>query len=106
LPLLEKALALRQSFAPLSDPPPVTLPQAPLHFTVQTLLPIYQKDASSIGKVYVLESVGSIIGGLLMTFLLIQYLNSFEIALIISLINAVVAAILIWPAPKIIEPSC
>jgi spermidine synthase len=58
-----------------------------------------EKDVSSIGKVYVLESIGAIIGGLLMTFLLIQYLNSFEIALIISLINAVISALLVWPVP-------
>jgi spermidine synthase len=59
-----------------------------------------EKDASSIGKVYVLEGIGSIIGGLLMTFLLIQYLNSFEIALIISLTNALISTILVWPAPR------
>jgi spermidine synthase len=59
-----------------------------------------EKDASSIGKVYVFETIGSIIGGLLMTFLLIQYLNSFEIALIISLINALISTILVWPAPR------
>ena len=34
-----------------------------------------REDASSIGKVYVLETIGSIIGGLLLTFLLIQYVN-------------------------------
>ena len=80
---------------------PVTLPQGALFTYGCKLYSQYiRKDVSSIGKVYVLESIGAIIGGLLMTFLLIQYLNSFEIALIISLINAVVAAILIWPAPK------
>src|SRR4030042_4369717 len=35
-----------------------------------------------------------------MTFLLIQYLNCFEIALIISLINALISTILVWPAPR------
>jgi len=59
-----------------------------------------RQDASSIGKVYVLETIGSIIGGLLMTFLLIRYLNSFEIAFIISLMNALISAILVWPTAR------
>jgi spermidine synthase len=59
-----------------------------------------REDASSVGKVYFFESTGAIIGGLLMTFLLIRYLNSFEIAFIISLINALAAATLVWPAPR------
>jgi spermidine synthase len=56
-----------------------------------------REDASSIGKVYVLETIGSIVGGLLMTFLLIQYLNSFEIAFIISLANTLISIFLLWP---------
>lgn len=56
-------------------------------------------DASSVGKVYVLETVGSIIGGLGVTFLLIQYFNSFEIAFLISLMNASISAVLLWPTP-------
>jgi spermidine synthase len=56
-----------------------------------------REDASSIGKVYVLETIGSIIGGLLITFLLIQYLNSFEIAFIISLANTLISIFLLWP---------
>jgi spermidine synthase len=80
---------------------PVTLPQGALFTYGCKLYSQYiRKDVSSIGKVYVLESIGSMIGGLLMTFLLIQYLNSFEIAFIISLMNAVAAAILVWPTPR------
>ena len=80
---------------------PVTLPHGALFTYGCKLYSKYIKeDVSSIGKVYVLESIGSIIGGLLMTFLLIQYLNSFEIALIISLINALISTILVWPAPR------
>jgi spermidine synthase len=81
---------------------PVTLPQGALFTYGCKLYSQYiRKDVSSIGKVYVLESIGSMIGGLLMTFLLIQYLNSFEIAFMISLMNAVVAAILVWSTPKL-----
>ena len=56
-----------------------------------------RKDASSVGKVYIFETIGAIIGGLLMTFLLIQYLNSFEIAFIISLTNTLISIFLLWP---------
>jgi spermidine synthase len=55
-----------------------------------------REDASSIGRVYVLETTGSIIGGLLITFLLIQYLNSFEIAFSISFMNALISIPLLW----------
>ncbi len=57
----------------------------------------FREDASSVGKVYVLETVGSILGGLGITFLLIQYLNSFEIAFLISLLNALISVFLLWP---------
>jgi spermidine synthase len=60
----------------------------------------FREEASSIGKVYVLETIGSIIGGLGVTFLLIQYLNSFEIAFWISLMNASVSVLLLWPHSK------
>jgi len=56
-----------------------------------------REDASSIGKVYVLETIGSIIGGLLLTFLLIQYVDSFAIAFIISLANTLISIFLLWP---------
>lgn len=77
---------------------PVTLPHGAL-FTYGCKLysQYFKEDASSIGKVYVFETVGSIIGGLLITFLLIQYLNSFEIAFGISLANALISIFLLWP---------
>ena len=56
-----------------------------------------QEEASSIGKVYVLETIGSIIGGLILTFLLIQYVHSFDIAFIISLANTLISIFLLWP---------
>jgi spermidine synthase len=80
---------------------PVTLPHGALFAYGSKLYSQYIKeDASSIGKVYVLETIGSIIGGLLMTFLLIQYLNSFEIAFAISLMNALISAMLLWPTSR------
>jgi spermidine synthase len=59
-----------------------------------------REDASSIGKVYVLETIGSIMGGLGLTLLLVQHLNSFEIAFLISLMNALVSVVLLWPTSR------
>ncbi len=85
---------------------PVTLPQGVL-FTYGCKLysQRIKKDVSSIGKVYILETIGSIVGGLLMTFLLIQYLNSFEIAFIISLTNTLISTFLLWPRPSSFKPA-
>ena len=57
----------------------------------------HQEDAASIGKVYILETIGSIAGGLLITFLLIQYFNAFEIAFAVSLTNTLISVLLLWP---------
>jgi len=81
---------------------PVTIPHGALFTYGSKLFAQYvRQDASSIGKVYVLENTGSIIGGLLITFLLIQYLNSFEIAFMVSLTNVLVSVILVWPSPRL-----
>jgi len=57
---------------------PVTLPQGALFtYGCKIYFQYVRKDVSSIGKVYVLESIGSIVGGLLMTFLLIRYFDTF-----------------------------
>ena len=80
---------------------PVTLPYGALFTYGCKLYSQYARDgASSVGKVYLLETLGSIIGGLLLTFLLIQYLNSFEIAFLISLTNLLIAAFLLSPIPN------
>lgn len=81
---------------------PVSLPHGALFtYGCKIFSRSLREDASSIGKVYVLETIGSIMGGLLMTFFLIQYLNSFEIAFIISLVNALISVFLVWPKPKL-----
>ncbi len=49
----------------------------------------------TIGRVYFLEAVGFILGAPLITFLLIPYLNSLQIALIISILNILSAFLLI-----------
>ena len=45
------------------------------------------KDAKRIGRVYILEGVGSAIGGLLTSLLMIRYMNSLQIAMIVGALN-------------------
>ena len=56
-----------------------------------------EENAASIGNVYIIETMGSMIGGLLITFFLIQYLNPFTIAFSISLLNSLMSIILLCP---------
>ena len=59
-----------------------------------------EENAASIGKVYIIETMGSMIGGLLITFLFIQYLNPFTIAFSISLLNSLMSIFLLWLKPE------
>ena len=56
--------------------------------------------ASSIGRVYVYETVGTIIGGVACTYLLIPYFNSFQVGTGIALLNFVVCLVLLAPSWK------
>lgn len=80
---------------------PVSFPHGAL-FTYGCKLhsALSQEDATSIGKVYVFETTGSIIGGLLITFVLIQYFHSFEIVFMISFLNAFISIFLLWPLKR------
>jgi len=51
---------------------------------------ITQKRAASIGRVYVYETLGVLIGGVAFTYLLIPYFHSFEISFGLGLLNSVV----------------
>jgi spermidine synthase len=83
---------------------PVAIPHGAL-FTYGSKLyaQSYGEEAVSIGKVYVLETIGTILGGLGITYLLIPYLNSFEIAFLLSLINSLISAFLLWPGRKLLS---
>jgi spermidine synthase len=75
---------------------PVALPHGALFtYGCRNYSLYFRSDASSIGKVYVLETIGSIAGGLLITFLLVQRLHSFEIAFLISLTNTLISIFLL-----------
>ena len=55
------------------------------------------RTAKASGSVYLLEAIGSGIGGLLASLVLIRYLDSFPIALLLSLLNLLAATNLLWP---------
>jgi spermidine synthase len=55
-----------------------------------------REDASSVGNVYLFETIGSIIGGLFVSFFLIQYFQSFKIALVVALLNTFISIPLLW----------
>jgi len=65
------------------------------------LYPIYFKDStSSIGKVYAWETIGTLFGGIILTYLLLPYLDSFQIAFSISFINLAISLVLLKDFPK------
>ena len=51
-------------------------------------------SAAATGSVYRLEAIGSGIGGLLASLVLLRYLDAFQIALILALLNLMAAAVL------------
>jgi len=57
-------------------------------------------NGRSAGSTYFLETAGTILGSLFYTFLMIRFLNSFEIAFTISLINAAISTLLILLVEK------
>ncbi len=52
------------------------------------------KSSKSVGYVYILESIGASLGGLLVSLILIRYINSLSIMLILSALNLVFSIIL------------
>jgi len=80
---------------------PVAIPHGALFtYGCKIFAQVGKEGSPAIGKVYVLETVGSIIGGVLITFLLIQYFNSLEITLAISFLNGFISIFLLGPGPK------
>jgi spermidine synthase len=56
--------------------------------------------ASAVGRVYVYETVGAIIGGIACTYFLVTYLNSFQAATGIAMLNFAVCLVLLAPSWK------
>jgi spermidine synthase len=80
---------------------PVAIPHGAL-FTYGSKLysQFSTEDSASIGKVYILETIGTILGGLGLTYFFIPNLNPFEIVFVVSLINSLISALLLWPRQK------
>jgi len=57
-----------------------------------------KEDAPSIGKVYIYEAIGFIIGGAIFTYLLIPYFHSMQIACGIAVLNLSSALLLLVPS--------
>ena len=55
---------------------------------------VREGDPSGIGRAYVADSIGSIIGGILFSFVLVQFLDHIAILLIPALLNLTLAALL------------
>jgi spermidine synthase len=56
-----------------------------------------KEDATSIGKVYIYETIGTIVGGISFTYLLITYFHSLQIALGVALLNIIACVYLLSP---------
>ena len=56
---------------------------------------IYQDNAISIGRVYILEALGSIIGGIILTYGFIPHFSTISTALIVSFFNLLSAGVLL-----------
>ncbi len=59
--------------------------------------------ALQIGKVYIYETIGTVIGGIIFTYLLVTQFNSVQISLIIGFINSVVCIYLIFPVLRTLK---
>jgi spermidine synthase len=56
-----------------------------------------KEDATSVGKVYIYETIGTIAGGIAFTYLLIAYFHSLQIALGVAFLNIIVCVYLLSP---------
>ncbi len=64
-----------------------------------------KSDALSIARVYIFETVGTIAGGVILTYLFIPWLHSFQIAFILAFLNIGICALLMEPFWKPGLPS-
>ncbi len=58
------------------------------------------QSAFSISRIYIYETAGTIAGGLILTYILIPWIDSVKIALIVALINFLICAALLNPFRK------
>jgi spermidine synthase len=87
----------------------ILLPVSVLHGALFTfschIYAIYSsQDASSAGRVYAYEAVGTVIGGIACTYLLVPYLDTFQAVSGLAVLNSVVCLALLAPYQKT-DPS-
>ena len=58
-----------------------------------------KENASLVGRVYVLEALGSMIGGIVATYICLQYLNTIQTVYMLSVLNVISALFLIFTMP-------
>ena len=78
----------------------ILLPVGILHgalftFSTQIYSMFSNQDASSAGRIYAYETVGTIIGGIVCTYLFIPHLNTFQAISRLALLNYIVGLILL-----------
>ena len=59
-----------------------------------------QRYAASIGRVYIYEAIGSLVGGIAGTYICLQYLNSFQTAFALAILNILSALLLLLFVPS------
>jgi spermidine synthase len=60
----------------------------------------FSQPSRSVGRVYASETLGTIAGGVIFTYLFIRYFNSFQIAFVIALLNLILCLILLNLTPS------
>jgi spermidine synthase len=83
----------------------ILLPVSILHgmlfpFSCRMYSMFSRQDASSAGRVYVYETVGTIIGGIVCTYLFIPYFHTYQAALGLTILNIIVCLVLLAPSWK------
>ena len=61
---------------------------------------VSKRKESAVAKIYLWECLGTICGGIIFTFIMLSLLNSFEIVLIVSLLNILCANLLLLKEPN------
>ena len=64
----------------------------------------FGSDAAAIGKVYVYETIGTILGGIAWTYFMIPYLNAFQMAVGLAILNFLAVLVILadyWQANRL-----
>jgi spermidine synthase len=80
----------------------ILLPVSVLHgalftFSCHIYSMFSDQDASSAGRVYAYESVGTVIGGIACTYLIIPYFDTFQASSVLAVLNSIVCLALLVP---------